>query len=261
MNELKNIICKRLEIRDFHFVEIESKKRIRPSQVKDLKKYLMKKKKVEHVKSAFFFDQFLDTPTMELARLGMSLRLRYKRGGSDVYLQYKGPGFIENGLLYRSEFSSGKLKRVVLEESHHDIIHFDKTTIRKILSGLDPAMASAMRRHIGAARMARISTGPIIAIYQKDKFRVNVGPAFLEPSIDRIFAFHINKQGLHPLSSFYEYENEIKASHRSLNAKLVHVPDLLEFDAKITKKFDLQPEMLDKYHRCISIFLSGKKKK
>ena len=76
MNALMNLICQRLKIDNFHDVEIEAKKRIRPTQVKALKKYLMKKKKVQHVKSAFFFDQFLDTPTMELARLSMSLRLR-----------------------------------------------------------------------------------------------------------------------------------------------------------------------------------------
>src|SRR5882724_11112265 len=93
MSLLKKRICERLQISDFHFVEIESKKRVLPKHAKDLKKYLMKK--VEHVKSTFFLDQFLDTPQMDLFRLGASMRLRYKKNGSEVYLQYKGPGYKE----------------------------------------------------------------------------------------------------------------------------------------------------------------------
>src|SRR4029077_16122089 len=91
MNLLKDRICERLQIDDFHFVEIESKKRVLPKVAKDLKKYLMRK--VDHVKSSFFRDQFLDTPQMDLFRLGASMRLRYKKNGSQVYLQYKGPGY------------------------------------------------------------------------------------------------------------------------------------------------------------------------
>lgn len=257
MKALRTTICERLMIDDFHFVEIESKKRVLPTVARDLRKHLMKKKKVKHVKSAFFFDQFLDTPRMDLFKKGASLRLRYKRNGSKVYLQYKGPGFIENELLYRSEFSSRHLSHFLLEESHHDVIHFSKTSVGKILKHhLDKRMRVAMARHLGASTLAQISVGPIIAIYQKEKFSVNLGAAFLEPSIDHIFAFHINKAGLHPLSTFWEFENEIKASGRSLNEKLVHIPDLLEFNAELRDEFDLKTEPLDKYHRCTSIFLA-----
>ena len=109
--------------------------RVLPAQAKNLKKFLQSKKRVEHVKSAFSLDQFLDTPQMDLLRRGVSLRLRYRRNGSEVYLQYKGPGFKENGLLYRSEFTSPeKLRGILLEESHHDIIQFSKTPIRRILA-------------------------------------------------------------------------------------------------------------------------------
>src|SRR3954466_11236572 len=97
---LKDLICHRLQISDFQYVEIESKKRVLPRQAKDLRKYLMKHKKVEHIKSASFCDQFLDTPHLDLLRKGASLRIRYKRNASEVYLQYKGPGFHEDGLLY-----------------------------------------------------------------------------------------------------------------------------------------------------------------
>ena len=250
---MKDRICQRLGIDDFHYVEIESKRRVLPSQAKDLEKFLHKKTKYE--KSSFFLDQFLDTPKMELFAKGASLRLRYKRNGSHVYLQYKGPGFKEDGLLYRSEFSSGRLKNLLLEESHHDMIHFTRTPIHTILSRhLDADMRRAMKAHLGSA-VDRISVGPIICVYQKQKFKVKTGGAFLEPSLDRIFAFHINRVGLHPLSTFWEYENEIKAPAQSLDAKIIHLPDLLDFDRKVNKRFDLKPEPLDKYHRCTSIFL------
>lgn len=253
---LKNRICERLQINDFHFVEIESKKRVLPEFAKELQDHLMDKKRVQHVKSSFFLDQFLDTPGMDLFRLGVSLRLRYKKNGSQVYLQYKGPGFKEQGLLYRSEFSSPPLKNLMLEESHHDMIHFTKTPIQSILKRqLGRPMVQAMRTHLGVRVMSRISTGPIICTYQKEKFKVKLGPVFLEPSVDRVFAFHINKVGLHPLSTFWEYENEIKAEKGSWDKKIFHIPDLLEFDQKISKKFSLKPEPLDKYHRCTSIFL------
>lgn len=256
---LRDRVCERLKISDFHFVEIESKKRVLPKNAKELMRYLENKKRVEHVKSSFFLDQFLDTPQMDLFRLGASMRLRYKKNGSQVYLQYKGPGFIEQGLLYRSEFSSLPLRNLMLEESHHDMIHFTKTPIQSILKRqLGPEMARAMRSHLGAEVMSRISVGPIICVYQKEKFKVKLGSVFLEPSLDRIFAFHINKMGLHPLSTFWEYENEIKAEGRAWEGKILHVPDLLEFDEKISQKFDLKPEPLDKYHRCTSIFLPKK---
>ncbi|MFN0117341.1 MAG: CYTH domain-containing protein [Elusimicrobiota bacterium] len=257
MTALQASICRRLKIKDFRFVEIEAKKRILPSQAKEIKDFLLSKKKVKHVKTNFFFDQFLDTPKMDLFRLGASLRLRYKRNASYVVLQYKGPGFMADGLLYRSEFSSDKLKKVILEESHHDIVHFSKKTVQRILaSDVDLPMLNAMKAHLGTTVLSQISTGPLLCFYQKDKFSVELGNAFLEPSIDRIFAFHINnKRGMHPLSVFWEYENEIKAAGRSLGAKLKHIPDLLDFDAKLCEKFDLKIEKLDKYHRTTSIFL------
>jgi hypothetical protein len=256
MNTIQALICDRLRIDDFHFVEIEAKKRILPEQRKDVYKFLKKTKKVHHVKSAFFFDQFLDTPRMDLLKKGVSLRLRYKKGGTVVYLQYKGPGFLEEGLLYRSEFSSRKLTGVVLEESHHDMIRFTKTSLQNIIARrLGRPMVQAMKRHLGADVVANISMGPILCAYQKEKFAVDMGRAFLEPSLDQIFAFHISKTGLHPLSTFCEYENEIKAKDQSLNLKIAHIPDLLKFDDKLTEEFDLKPEVLDKYHRSCSIFL------
>lgn len=260
MTLLKNRICDRLRIDDFHFVEIESKKRVLPGQAKALRKYLLKKKKIEHVKSSFFLDQFLDTPNRDLFRLGASMRLRYKRNGTQVYLQYKGPGFMEDGLLYRSEFSTDRLRHLMLEESHHDMIHFTKTPIRRILSRhVGREMGRAMRTHLGAGVVTRISTGPIICIYQKEKFKVKLKSAFLEPSLDRVMAFRINKSGLHPLSTFWEYENEVKTKGQALDGKIAHVPDLLEFDRKLCEKFDLKSEPLDKYHRCTSIFLPHRK--
>ncbi|MBV9080744.1 MAG: CYTH domain-containing protein [Elusimicrobia bacterium] len=253
LNLVKNRVCERLKIHDFYYVEIEAKKRVLPSQAKDLRKYL--NKKADTHKSTFFLDQFLDTPRMELFAKGASMRLRYKKNGTEVYLQYKGPGYREDGLLYRSEFSSSRLRHLILEESHHDVIHFTRTPIRKILSSyLEAPMRRALREHLGTSVISRISVAPILCTYQKEKFTVKKGNAFLEPSLDRIFAFHINAGGLHPLSTFWEYENEIKAPEHSLDAKILHLPDLLEFDEKLCKRFDLKPEPLDKYHRCTSIF-------
>lgn len=257
----KQLICERLRTDNARYIEIESKKRIYPSQAKALKKHLSKLKKSRFVKTTYFFDQFLDTPGMDLFKLNASMRLRYKKNGSKVYLQYKGPGFMEDTLLYRSEFSSRNLRELILEESHHDIIHFRQTSVLRLLkkyAGSD--MLKTMRRHLGAQVLNNISVGPIIAHYRKDKFLVDLGDAFLEPSIDRIFAFHINAGGFHPLSTFMEFENEIKAEGSSLNSKLEHLPELLKFNEKLGREFRLHVEPLDKYHRCASLFLSAKRR-
>jgi hypothetical protein len=249
-------ICRKLGIDDFSYVEIEAKKRVVPEEAAALKEHLSHLKNARHEKMTLFFDQFLDTPTMDLFKRGVSLRLRYKRNGSRVYMQYKGPGFFHKGLLIRSEFSTPRLTHVMMEESHHDIVHFTETTVKDIVKRhTETRMAEAMRTHLGAGVLARITAGPIISIYQKDKFKVDLGSAFLEPSLDRIFAFHINKRGLHPLSSFCEFENEIKAPADARDAKLEHLEDLLKFNAKLAEQFNLRPEKLDKYHRCTSFFL------
>lgn len=249
-------ICRKLSIDDWRFVEIESKHRVVPEQVEDIRKFLLKRKKVKPEKSAFFFDQFLDTPEMDLFHLGASLRLRYKKEGQSVYLQYKGPGFHKDGLLYRSEFSTERLRNVLMEESHHDIVHFSDTSVRQMLAlHASPAMSRAMREHLGSRVIARLSAGHILCTYQKEKFLVELGTAFLEPSLDRVFAFHIGKKGPHPLSTFCEYENEVKALGGSLEAKLERLDDLIEFDAALAREFNLPPEPLDKYHRCASFFL------
>lgn len=249
------MLFRKLDIDDLRFVEIECKKRVQPEKAVELKEWLSDRKGVKHRKSAFFFDQYLDTPSNFLLKAGASLRLRYKHNGSAVYLQYKGPGFTKDDLLYRSEFSSARLAGVFLEESHHDIVQFTHTTVEQILRGqVSSEMAEAMRRHLGTAVVRRLTRAPIIALYQKEKFEVDLGSAFLEPSLDRVYAFHIEKNGLHPLSTFCEFENEIKAGDGSLEAKLEHMDELLEFNAAVAKKFDLRREPLDKYHRCASFF-------
>ena len=249
-------ICRRLGTTDSRFVEIESKRRVLPEQAKDLRKFLLGHKDVEHDKRVVFFDQFLDTADLKLLKSGASLRLRYKGDGSNVYLQYKGPGFRKNGLLYRSEFSSKRLDHIVREESHHDVVHFSDLSLRRILAQhVHPEMAAALKRHLGAGVIGRLTNGPILCSYEKDKFVVDLGDAFLEPSLDRIFAFHINRRGLHSASTFWEYENEIKTDGEGLETKLEHIDALLSFDKKLSRKFDLRPERLDKYHRCASCFL------
>jgi hypothetical protein len=250
-------ICRRLETADPRFVEIEAKRKVVPEQAKDLRKHLMKLKGVEHDKRVVFFDQFLDTPDLKLLKLGASLRLRYKGDGSNVYLQYKGPGFLKDGLLYRSEFSSGRLDFVVKEESHHDVVQFTDVSLQRLLKERLPSeMRAALRRHLGERILSRLSSGPILCSYEKDKFIVDLGDAFLEPSLDRIFAFHVTGSGsLHAASTFWEYENEVKTEGEGLETKLEHIDELIKFDAKLAKKFDLRPERLDKYHRTASCFL------
>lgn len=252
---LREELYSALKIDDLRYVEIESKKRVLPGQVKRLIKFISEAKKTRHTKTTYFFDQFLDTPRMDLFRLGASLRLRFKKGGARVYLQYKGPGFLEKDMLFRSEFSSRPLKRISLEESRHDVIHFTQTSVRQILRKYaGGAMVRAMKRHLGQKVVSRISSCPIISLYQKDKFEVDLGKAYLEPSIDRVSVFHLNRKGPHPLSTFYEYENEIKAEGSSLSSKLKRLPELLKFDRKVVRRFRLKPEPLDKYRRCASIF-------
>jgi len=256
LEDFSNLLFRKLAIDDLHFVEIECKKRVAPEEAPDLREWLSKRKGVKHQKSAFFFDQFLDTPSFDILKKGASLRLRYKRNGTAVYLQYKGPGFTKDGLLYRSEFSSERLDKLVREESHHDIVKFTDFSVDAILRDhASDEMGDAMRRHLGARVVRRITSGPIIALYQKEKFEVDLGSAFLEPSLDRVSAFYIAKRGLHALSTFCEFENEIKAEGGSLEDKLEHLDEMLEFNEVVAKKFDLRREPLDKYHRCASFFL------
>jgi len=241
VSRLTRSICSRLGIGDPAFVEIESKWRVLPDEARRLRKHLLERKGLRHRKRAAFFDQFLDTPRRDLLRLGASLRLRYKGDGSRVYLQYKGPGFRRDRLLYRSEFSSERLKGAVREESHHDIIHFTDTRLSEILERhASPEMADAMRRHLGIRVLSAISMGPVVCSYQKEKFDLDLGGARLEPSLDRVFAFHISRDGLHALSSFWEYENEIKSEKAGLEAKLEHVKDLQRFDRRLAKRFRLR---------------------
>ncbi len=256
LDDFSNLLFRKLAIDDLRFVEIECKKRVQPEEAGDLRDWLGDRKGVKHLKSAFFFDQFLDTPSFDLLKKGASLRLRYKKNGTAVYLQYKGPGFTKDGLLYRSEFSSERLDKLVREESHHDIVKFTDFSVDAILRDhASDDMGKAMRRHLGARTVRRITSGPIIALYQKEKYEVDLGSAFLEPSLDRVSAFYIAKRGLHALSTFCEFENEIKAESGSLEDKLDHLDELLDFNRAVEKKFELRREPLDKYHRCASFFL------
>ena len=180
--------------------------------------------------------------------------------GSRIYLQYKGPGFREHGVLFRSEFSSGRLYDVVLEESHHDIVRFNEKDIRHILIEHVPhEMAEAMNLHLSKGIVRKISRGVFIAIYRKEKFLVDLGKTYMEPSLDRIYSFHIGSAGIHPLSTFCEYENEIKSDDSSLGKKLEHLEHVADFDRKLAKN-SMPEEHMDKY-RCGSFFIPRFKRK
>ena len=256
MDETARALCLRLGIEDPRAVEVESKRRVRASQAEALREHLFGLKGVRHIRETAFFDQYLDTPGLDLLAAGASLRLRYKGDGTYVYLQYKGPGFHLQDALLRSEFSSDRLSQAVREESHHDIVHFPDISVRDILrSRSDPAMAGAMRRHLGDHVISRIKRGVILCLYRKDKFRVKLAGAALEPSLDRLCAFHIRPGGLHPLSTFWEYEDEVKTEDEDLLLKLQRIPQMRKFDARLARRFDMPLERLDKYHRCAAHFL------
>jgi inorganic triphosphatase YgiF len=253
-------LCWQLGIGDPRYIEIESKWRVSPEESKKLLDHLDEMKGVKHEKRVTFFDQYLDTAGLDLLGLGASLRLRYRKNGSQVYLQYKGPGFRRSGLLYRSEFSSNRLVKLVREESHHDIVRFTHTSVREILqTHAQPAMAEAMRRHLGNRLIDAIDTGHLICQYQKDKFTVDQEKGCLEPSVDRVSVFHISQSGPHAMSTFFEYENEAKSKEADLELKLEMLPKLKSFDAALAKRFGMRPERFDKYRRCASCFLPLKK--
>ena len=237
-------------------IEIEAKKKLSPETAQTLKKYFFKKKGVKHIKSAVFMDQFIDTPDFDIFHSGASFRIRYKGEGSNIYLQYKGRGFSHKGILFRSEFSSGKIKNLVKEESLHDVIHFTRSKFRDIMDKFIPRdMKKVILDHFGPSVIKRINTAPVISIYHKEKYLVQLGKCALEPSLDHICAFHINRNSFHSASNFWEYENEVKSGNNDLEAKLSHVDDLLEFDGELAKKFQLYSETMDKYHRILTCFI------
>lgn len=250
-NDAVDEICRRLGIRDPACVEIESKWRVGHDVAEDLGGHLAELPHARAQGRKVFCDQFLDTPDRRLLRAGASLRMRCKGGGSRVYLQYKGPGFRRDGILYRSELSSERVEGVVLEESRHDAVRFSAPRAGPLLRRwVTPAMADAMRLHLGYGILGRITEAPVLCVYHKIKFAVDVGASFLEPSLDRLLAFRVSRSGLHAVSAFWEYENEVKDPRNDIRAKIEKIPVLLRFDARIAARFGLRPCRLDKYHRC-----------
>ena len=255
-NLVVSFICHKLRVGDPSKIEIEAKKKLSPETAQKLKKYLSKKKGVKHIKSVVFMDQFIDTPDFDIFHSGASLRIRYKGDGSNVYLQYKGHGFSHKGLLFRSEFSSGRIKNLVKEESLHDIVHFSESKFRDIMEKFIPRdMKDVISKHFCQSVIKRINAAPVISIYRKDKYLVQLGKCALEPSLDHISAFHINRNSFHSVSNFWEYENELKSRDNDLESKLSRVDDLLKFDEELADKFPLHPEAMDKYHRILSCFM------
>ncbi|MCL2484522.1 MAG: CYTH domain-containing protein [Endomicrobia bacterium] len=248
-------ICDSLQIKDERFIEIERKRKLKFEDFKELRNFLTEKSS-SHEKTVSFFDQYLDTEDMAIAKKGASLRIRYKQDGAKVYVQYKGPGFLQKGILFRSEFNSGKLPEVVLKESHNHFVRFDEKNIRSIMfNHLPEEMFGAMEKHLGHEILSKISTGNLICFYKKEKFIVNRDNIMLEPSIDKICTFYVRGESIYPMATFCEYENEIKAEENSLEEKLNNLHHLVKFDAAVVSKFRLKAETKDKYHRCLSFFI------
>lgn len=249
-------ICDRLKINDERFIEIEIKRQLNLKMYGKVRQFIVNLG-AKHKRSVSFFDQYIDTPDLLIFKKGASLRIRYKQHGTKIYIQYKGPGFLKNGILYRSEFNSGRIDDVVLDESNSShMVRFNEKNINSIVLNHIPAdMATAMRRHLGNKILSDISVGHLICSYSKDKFLFERKNVILEPSLDTVYSFHIAKQRIHPMSIFCEYENEIKAEDNSLEAKLKNLPELLSFNKKITSEFYLPLERKDKYHRCMSFFI------
>ncbi len=244
-------LCRLLCVEDHRLVEIESKWRLPADAAKPLRQRLHELNGVEHVKRSVFLDQYLDTPDLRLLRGGSSLRLRYRKNGENVYLQYKGPGVRRGALHFRSEYRSGRLENLVREESHNNLLQFEQPSVADILRAQsDSEMIEAMRRDLGQAAVNEIDFAPILCQYRKDVFRVELEGASLSPSIDRLCVFRLDRRGPLALSTFGEYENEARAD--GLAAKLSALPALREFDAALSAEFGLAPEPLDKYRRCAS---------
>jgi len=251
-------VCHKLRVHNSSRIEIEAKKKISPETAKGIKAYFARKKGIKHIKSAVFMDQFIDTPGFDIFHSGASMRIRYKGDGSNVYVQYKGHGFSHKGLLFRSEFSSGRVKNLVKEESLHDIIHFTEAKFRDVMErSLPKDMKTALLEHFPSSIIKRISVAPVICLYHKEKYLVQMGKGALEPSLDHISAFHIKTGSFHSVSNFWEYENELKSKENDLGAKLDRIDSLLEFDGKLGKKFPMHPEPMDKYHRVLSCFMKS----
>jgi len=105
-------------------------------------------------------------------------------------------------------------------------------------------MKKAMRLHLGASVLS-ISPWPIVLPLFRKQVRRGSRSAFLEPSLDRVSPFTISKSGLHPLSTFCEYENE--SSHTPVFIrKIEHIPISLILIGGFPKEFTLKPEKLDK---------------
>lgn len=257
---LVSYICHKLRVTDPSKIEIEAKKKLSPGAAVKLKEHFGHKKGVSHIKTAAFMDQFVDTPDFDIFHSGASLRIRYKGDGSNVYVQYKGHGFSHKGILFRSEFSSGRVKGLVKEESHHDVIHFAGTGLKEVLDRYVPKeMRAVINSHLGPSVIKRVRVAPVICFYRKDKYLVEMGKVALEPSLDHISAFHINNGSFHSLSNFWEYENEIKSEENDLAAKVSRLDTMVDFDAELSRKFDLHPEAMDKYHRVLSCFMKDRR--
>ncbi|MEI7482615.1 MAG: CYTH domain-containing protein, partial [Elusimicrobiota bacterium] len=184
---LISYVCHKLRVHNSSRIEIEAKKKISPETANGIKAYFARKKGIKHIKSAVFMDQFIDTPGFDIFHSGASMRIRYKGDGSNVYVQYKGHGFSHKGLLFRSEFSSGKVKNLVKEESLHDIIHFTEAKFRDVMErSLPKDMKTALLEHFPSSIIKRISVAPVICLYHKEKYLVQMGKGALEPSLDHI---------------------------------------------------------------------------
>ena len=248
-------ICRKLQITDDRFIEIEFKRKLDFEKFAVLKDYLLKHS-TAHEKSVYFFDQYLDTKDMAISKKGASLRIRYKQDGAKVYIQYKGPGFLQDGILFRSEFNSGKLQNIVLKEANNNFVHFDEKNIQGIIVNHIPLeMADAMKNHLGSKILSKISAGSLICFYKKEKFLVKKNEIMLEPSLDKISSFYTKGERIYPMATFCEYENEIKSEDKSLEYKLDNLDFLIKFDKTLAAKFDLPSERKDKYHRCLSFFI------
>ncbi len=232
-------------------VEIESKWKLDAEAAKPLRRHLRERPDVEPVKDTVFFDQYLDTEGLDLLRAGASLRLRYRKNGANVYLQYKGPGLRQGGLHIRSEHRTRRLDALVREESGSDVMQFTAPSVREMLRDKAPdEMIAAMRRDLGAAVVEAVDRAPLLCQYQKEVFRVELDGCCLAPSVDRLSVFRVDGRGPLAMSTFWEYEDQADAE--DLDSLLAALPALKAFDESLAKAFGLRPEPLDKYRRCAS---------
>ena len=244
-------IVRRLGVRDSRSIEMESKWRVPPGRSNEVFRHLLKRDSLRYIGSRVFHDRFLDTPSLDLLGRGASLRLRYKRDGTKACLQYKGPGFRKDGVLFRPEFSSGDLAGFSSGGGCQRRMLLRADAVRRLLSARRGGeLLRHLRRDMGGAVVGRIGPLDLVCTYHKEKFGFAIRGHSFEPSLDRIVVVRTSGAGAPVVSVLCEFENEIRPARADDAGRLEMVAAMGKFDRALAGRFGLRAERRDKYGRC-----------